>query len=266
MPVVVDTHLHLYPCYDRVKLLQSLIRGLRSVAPGAQAAACLVDGAGSAGYRNLTKATAGDCDGVSVRTLPNGDAAIVRCGDLGRVVIVAGRQIVTREKIEILALGTRQTFANGLDAAQTVEDILTQGALPVVSWAPGKWFFKRGRVVSSLLERFRPDQLLIGDTHLRPTVWPRPRLMKRAARMGFRTVCGSDPLPIIGEETRAGAYATAFTGKLDEEDPTASFKRLLLLCEPYCTVGRRDTIVSVVRRLKRHAGRRRERSGDPERG
>lgn len=129
--------------------------------------------------------------------------------------ILPGRQLITSENIELLALSCSVPLIEGQTAQQTVKTILAAGGVPVVAWSPGKWFFNRGRVVANLLQSTPRKRLLIGDTSLRPLGWGLPSLIRRGARAGFGVVAGSDPLPFAGEENLFGAYVSSVDSELE---------------------------------------------------
>lgn len=165
-----------------------------------------------------------------------------------------GRQIVTKERIEILCLLSDLKIENGLAARQVIDIIRQNNGIPVLSWAPGKWFFKRGKLVESLINSNKPGSILLGDTALRPTIWGQPLLIKRAVRKGFTVICGSDPLPFSGEENVMGRYAISFECDFDANDPTGSIRNYLLNAAPKpVIVGKRGGIFSTIYRIFMHA-------------
>ena len=111
--------------------------------------------------------------------------------------IVAGRQIVTSERLEVHALGTRARFADGLDMEQTLAAVRQTGALAVLPWGAGKWLGSRGRQVTDLLGREAQD-LLLADNGGRPWFWPETRF--RLA--GERPCSRFRPAAAGGEERR----------------------------------------------------------------
>lgn len=255
MRVVADTHLHLYPCYDLARAMSCLGTNLKELA-----------GRDAVGLGFLAERH--DCNSFSclvsremktegaapnIRPDTGGEALVVEEENGGRLYLFPGRQIVTAERIEILALATSVGFPDGLPAVEAIERTLGEGGVPVLAWAPGKWFFGRRKVVAKLLERFEPAALLIGDSSLRPTVWPEPLLMRHARHLGFQVVAGSDPLPFPGEEAMMGAYATALEGEFDPSRPLASARELLRGGRNPVPVGRRGGPIQVIRRLRQNA-------------
>ena len=248
MMVIADTHVHLYPSYDTVRLLDGLHARLSALAPGAVQAAFLTEGKGFRAFDDLS----GRFGAWTVEPSPEPGCLLATCDDDAEMYIVAGRQIVTRERIEILALATSEMIADGQIAHATVNAVLEAGGVPVVAWAPGKWFFGRGKIVASLIESCDPGQLAVGDTILRATCWAEPLLMRAARRRGCTVLAGSDPLPFAGEEVRAGTYATVLEGAFDKQKPRSSLRELLQTGSA-CTMGRRNGPVLMLQRLRKNA-------------
>jgi hypothetical protein len=183
------------------------------------------------------------------------DGCLALGGENGlRLLLFAGRQIVTAERLEILLLTVDLPIADGLPVSEVVERAIGSGGVPVLAWAPGKWFFKRGGIVAGLLRRFAAGELLLGDTTLRPTLWGEPRLMRSARRRGFGILAGSDPLPFPGEEVILGRYATVMDGDFDVDRPLAGVRRMLSSSGGLgASVGSRGGVVETLRRLRGNA-------------
>jgi hypothetical protein len=145
-----------------------------------------------------------------------------------RMFVVAGRQVVTRERIEVLALATLARIGEGKPLADTVDDIRNEGGLAVLPWGVGKWLGKRREYLSDFIQNVVPTSLFVGDNGGRPEFWPRPALFDLAARRGIRLLPGSDPLPLNGEEYRVGSYGAMVTGDCSDQTPAADLKKLLL--------------------------------------
>jgi hypothetical protein len=227
--LVADTHVHLYPGYDVAAALGALVANLaRLAAPGDIPAAFLAerrDCQAFAALRDGTLKPAGEA--LEIRPLAAAGAVLVAAPGKPPVYLFAGRQVVAAERLEILALATRADIPDGLPAVRVIAETLAAGGAPVIGWSPGKWWGARGRLVLELLERFKPGELLLGDTLLRPALCPEPRLMREARRRGHAVLAGSDPLPLAGEEVFLGAYATVLQGAFDPGQPRESACHLL---------------------------------------
>lgn len=145
----------------------------------------------------------------------------------GRLFMLAGRQIVTAEKLEVLALATTAIIADGLALPETVEAVRQEKGLAVLPWGAGKWLGKRGEIVDRYLQSAAPAGLFVGDNGGRPVFWPSPRTFFSAANRGIRLLPGTDPLPLASEELRVGSYGGWLQGECSDDHPSADIKALL---------------------------------------
>lgn len=193
-----------------------------------------------------------EIDGYRIDKTKEPESRVVRDADTGEPLfyILAGRQIVTTENLEVCALATLCRCGHKkLSTADTIQSIYENGGIATLNWAPGKWFGARGRIVQNMLDSHLPSKLFISDTTMRPRFWPVPRLMKFALKNGFKLICGSDPLPFPGEENILGSYATLTSGEFDENIPADSVRAIFL--NPATDLqpcGHRSGLFSFIRR------------------
>jgi len=132
----------------------------------------------------------------------------------GRLLVIAGRQIVSLERIEVLAVDCRENIPNGLTLDATIAAMQEMGgAVPVLPWGVGKWSGERGRLVANAAARY---SLLLGDNAGRPFGWPRPALFQQ-----YVVLPGTDPLRLRSEQERVGIYGFMLEGRFDFERPAA---------------------------------------------
>jgi SAM-dependent methyltransferase len=143
------------------------------------------------------------------------------------LVLVAGRQIVTAEGLEVLALAAAGPFADGQELAATVAAVGEAGGLAVLPWGFGKWWGRRGKVLTRFLEQAQPGTVFLGDNGGRPQLGPIPRPFTRAAGRGIFTLPGSDPLPLPAERDAVGRYGFVLEGAVDPARPAAGLLWLL---------------------------------------
>ncbi len=259
MLIVADTHVHLYPSYDLTRALdaafENLGRLVSDVCPegrGSEAVVkvvCLTERRDCHLFREL------NAGGVTLNSRfslhHHGDEVIMVSRDGGEelLLVVAGRQIVTRERLEVLALTTDADIPDGLPIDEVITRVRSVGGIPVLTWAAGKWLFGRGRVVRRVLKSAPKGDLLVGDSSLRPAGWWEPSLMRLARERGVRVVAGTDPLPISGEEGVVGTYGIVGESDFNWRDPIGSIRSMLLSSPTMRIVGRRGDLKDVWRRL-----------------
>ena len=147
------------------------------------------------------------------------------------LILIAGRQIVTAEGLEVLALGAPGPFEDGRPLGESVAAVRAAGGLPVLPWGFGKWWGGRGRaldrfLVAALGVEDRPA-LFLGDTANRPAGLPPPAQFGRAAARGIPVLPGSDPLPLPGGAATAGSYGFVLDGRIERDRPAAGLQALL---------------------------------------
>tara|TARA_R100000750_G_scaffold62377_1_gene55971 strand:- start:1824 stop:2648 length:825 start_codon:yes stop_codon:yes gene_type:complete len=220
----VDGHVHIHPHADLAALLEAAVGNLSRLA-GEGAGPCLL----------LTETARADVfaemragrrvpPGWTIETPAADPAAIVACRGSHRLLLVAGRQIVTSEKLEVLALATCDRFADGASLDETLEALHAAGIPAVLPWGLGKWIGKRGGIVADRIARAKPG-VILGDNKGRPIGWPAPRIFN--ADRGGIVLPGSDPLPIPGSETVVGSYGFLLEGGLDGDRPAADLSARL---------------------------------------
>lgn len=225
----------MYPGYDVSRALASLAGNLAKAAspPATSPGDCiclglLAESKRNRFYREVRREGYPSSGGtLLLASGPDEGCLTILDGDAIKGWLIAGRQIVTRERLEILGLGRDITVPDGLPAEDTLKAIRAEGAAPVLSWAPGKWFSSRGELVEKLIVSHEAGDFLIGDTGLRPAFWGLPRLMRLARERGYRIIGGSDPLPLPDEEAWLGTYGITITAAFDPGKPAESMRQLL---------------------------------------
>ena len=238
----VDAHVHLHPCYDPDDLLDNAYENLAAATNGADRAAR------KAYFLLLAECAPDDCFGA-LRALAEGQSAsngpsglrlrrwaVAPTGEAISVVarqaqqelfIVAGRQVACREGLEVLVLGTTHRFDDGRPIRDILRETDALGVPRVIPWGPGKWFFRRGRLVNALIEEFRKPTLFLGDEGGRPVFWGYPQHFTHAARLGVRDLPGTDPLPFPHDVEKVGRMGLKVTIDLDPARPGASLLHAL---------------------------------------
>jgi hypothetical protein len=267
MLLVADTHVHIYPSYNLEVALGAAFENLGRLAGqasgGVVRVACLTERHDCHMFKALRAGNVTLDPRYSLHH--HGDEVLMVARDGGEelLLIVAGRQIVTRERLEVLALTADAEIPDGLAIGEVLERVRGAGGVPVLPWGAGKWLFGRGRVIRRIVNAAQKGTLLVGDSSLRPAGWGEPGIMSLARSRGIRVVAGSDPLPVPGEEQRIGTYGILGEYDFNWRDPLGSIRGLLLESPSLRTVGERGDVRTVWSRLMAH---RRMKKGGCDRG
>lgn len=227
--LVCDTHVHFYPFYDLAVWLSTAKAALVKNQPDEIHAVCLTERVDCNFFSELK---AGKHSAAGWKFEPTAEIGAMTARDESgfELLIFAGRQINTVERLEILALTADLNLNDGLPAEETIRRIADGGALPVLNWAPGKWFGARGELAEILLDKSLLGdlpQVLVCDTTLRPWGWPEPDLITLSRQRGIKVLRGSDPLPLAGEEKLVGSYGITYFGDFDRSLPVNSLREIL---------------------------------------
>lgn len=257
--LAIDGHVHIYKPYDWTDAVSALITNLSAAILSSDSRqhviiGLLAESKSGQFYKDVISRGSPLTKGsFQLEAGPDADSLLIRESGIIRGYLIAGRQVVTLEKLEVLALGKDVSISNGQPLKATIQAITAQGAVPVLSWSPGKWFFGRGKLVANLIATTPSDNFLIGDIGLRPTVWPVPRLMSLASWRGFKIIGGSDSLPLPGEERWIGKNGVQVTGSFNPLKPAASIRSILLNPDSiYTPLGKRCPLMAFVSRWGRN--------------
>jgi hypothetical protein len=243
--IFVDSHVHIHDCFDIGFLLDSAFQNFQNVAlehaESGQAASfvlLLTERNNEKWFKRISmtleKTSRGEApvakNWKAVKTDSSDSLMVVRADSAEKkMYVVAGRQVVTREKIEVLSIYSREHVGDGLSLIETVTLIGQAGAIPVLPWGAGKWFGKRGEKIRKFLSEKRGSKVYLGDNGGRPNLWPTPTLFRLAADKGIAVLPGSDVLPLQGEAGRIGTYGFYLNDTiLPGVDPAMYLKTKLL--------------------------------------
>lgn len=226
---LVDAHVHLYAMYDRERFFTAaranFDRARREVGfSHTQYVMCFTEDSRHDAFGELP----GRFGSIEVVSTSDEAALRVRFAreeDGPEMYVLAGRQIITGEGLELLALATRVVIPDGVALAEGIERVRAAKGIPVVPWAFGKWWGRRGEVVrAALAGAGAPD---LGDNSARPSISSDPDLFHLAQSAGKMVLPGTDPLPLRAHQTRAGSYGFVLEGGISAEHPAGSFAAAL---------------------------------------
>ncbi len=255
--LMVDGHVHVYDCYEPDKFFHSAVANMSHWAekslPGQENVhklLLLTEGKGNDFFSKFKHNSIRFKKPAYRFTATQEQCSLILAeGKTPLCWVVRGRQIVTRENLEVLALATDQVIADGLPIQEVLDRLITQKDIAALAWGVGKWFFKRGKIIEKILADHRTPYLFMGDNSARPVFWSRPALFKLAERAGVPVINGSDPLPFSQEENKVGSCGFILTGDFDPARPAESLRRILSARERSIQLfGQRDGVFSFVKR------------------
>lgn len=248
---LVDTHVHLRESHDPAAVFDGAVSHFARMSQRLGARSCegvlmLAEARGEHGFDRLAATEKPIGDWLVEET---GDPLVIRCrrDEGASLLIVNGRQIATKQGLEVLTLISSHEIPDGLGIEETIEDALASGALVTLPWGFGKWTGARRRLMLDLVGRFGPRGVAVGDSAGRPAGLGDGAVFTLARKMGVPVLPGTDPLPIPGHHRRAGRYGLWFEGGLDQQALAADLREKLTSGMPAdATIGRRDGLLTAL--------------------
>lgn len=236
---ILDAHVHFHECFDISNFLDQAYSNFStqisadSSCQEFSAALLLTESYGTDWFRTLRQ-SAGPDENFPWRDwrirLNDEDESVTAISRTGQTIsIVAGRQIVTAERLEILALGLNAEVKDGLPIEQVIAAVQEKEAICVLPWGFGKWTGQRGKVVHDILDSDVKTNFFIGDNAGRLALWPAPPEFAAAAAKNIRILPGSDPLPYAEQVGSVARFGFMMDGGLDEQQPFRDIRQKLLL-------------------------------------
>lgn len=231
-PILIDAHVHIYDCFDLNTFLDAAWQNFYRWAGRRDQFVGVLLLTESATYNQFqTLLAQADLPSSSGWTFASTSEtySLRAMGPQGQTLyLVAGRQIITAEKLEVLALISDRTFPDGLPAAETISAIQADGGIAVLPWGVAKWVGKRGQLVARLLQQQELAPVFLGDNSGRPQFWLRPRYFSQVEQQGLPLLLGTDPLPLDSETSRPGQFGLMLMGEFNNNEPGSYIKANLL--------------------------------------
>lgn len=231
--VIVDAHVHVYPQFEPARLLASAhenfarhIRANYGADAVWQGVLMLSETQACDWFAQAHAIGSSTIDGWSLEAADDAISMLATGPAQQRIHIVAGRQINTREGVEVLTLASTVRIADGAPLESTLKQAVNAGSVVVLPWGAGKWLGRRGELVARTLQECR-DRIFAGDNAGRPWIWPRPAVFAACEARGRPVLPGTDPLPLRGCEKRVGTYGFVMQGTLRESQPGLELRERL---------------------------------------
>lgn len=255
VPILNDGHVHFHGCFDLDRFFgtahANFERAIRRRALPADSLRCLwlTENRSDHFFRAwIAGEASGTRRGWRFTAGADSESLVARHDEGPAILVMPGRQVRSREGLEVLALGTARDFADGLPFETALREVMDSEAVAVVPWGFGKWWLRRGALVARALELGSPGRLFLGDNGGRLAPSLRPRLFAIARRHGIAVLPGSDPLPFPREVERVASYGFVLEAAVDPARPGESLRQALrTVVEDPPTFGSRAGLLPFVR-------------------
>ena len=232
--ILADAHVHIHECFNLNDALDSAHNNFLTVArqlsagPHAIGALFLTESSTADYYAHMVNSRKKrECLDWRFEATEEPISLIARKNGSMPIVVIAGRQIVTAERLEVLALGAANEHPDGQPIRDVLQGVTAANAIPVIPWGFGKWMGRRGRILRALLEDSTVPSFYLGDNSGRPAFIPNPREFDRTRTDAGHILSGSDPLPFPSECTKPGSFGFSLRSKIDLEHPMQSLSRAI---------------------------------------
>ena len=234
--IIFDSHVHIYDCYNIKNFFHFVLKNFgnqsKKIGTNKYIGVLFLTETKNENYfqkirENYFKYA---FDELNLKQVKDNESVclLYESNDNNFLIIVPGKQIITSEKLEVLAVGTNNSIEYGISLKNTIEKIKSFGALPIIPWGVGKWIGKKHEFVKTFLDNVEDINYFLGDNGGRPLFWPTPGLFKIADKKGIFTLRGSDPLPLIKQEEKVGKFGFYIRTNFDFNYPAKEIKNLLL--------------------------------------
>lgn len=224
--ILLDAHIHIHECYDLNTFFNSAKANFSKQAENEnshdfQSALCLTESHKTNYFEILSeKAKKNEKIGNwEIVKTQNPNSIILIDNDNFEIILIAGRQIVTKENLEVLALGLIEDPNDGNPIEEVIKFVNGKKAISVIPWGVGKWIGSRKQIVEKLVLQNNTFPIYLGDNGNRPFFWSKPEIFDSAFKNGILNIPGSDPLPFLNEVKKPGSFGFFIDGNLDTEKP-----------------------------------------------
>jgi hypothetical protein len=248
MNYLCDSHVHYYSCYDKESFfdeaLSNFTRAAQHLNLNAEFTGCLflTETSRDHYFQEFREKASLVSEGRwKFHKTAEKDSLLVEEEGKAKIVVVAGRQIISREAIEVLALGCDAEFAEGLSIQDTIKEVQEKRAIPVLPWGFGKWSGKRREVLCQFLSQNPKGPLFLGDTGQRAHFLAVPDKLGK----DLSVLRGSDSYPFDSDMNKVGSYGSLLEGKIDTNHPAESLKKLIITKKDSLkSYGKNETLIN----------------------
>jgi hypothetical protein len=232
--LLIDSHVHIHECFDLEEFLNNIFANFSNYAHEIDNSipwigVLLLSEIKGNNFFNLILNSSGQkfLNNFIITKTEEEESFIIQKSNGQKVIVISGRQIITKGGIELLTLCTTKYFNENEDLHRTILDVITANAIPVIPWGVGKWVGEKKNIVRDFINLNKNINFFLGDNSGRIKFWPEPYLFKLGKSCNRFILPGTDALPIRSEVSKTGSYGFYLITKMDFSKPSESLKKNL---------------------------------------
>ena len=225
--LLIDSHVHIHQCYNLDEYLASTFSNFSSFANGIEngkdwIGVLFLTEIEGVNYFNLIKSSDAKIDStkfVVYKTIED-NSVIISNRSEQKIILIAGRQIIAKDGIEVLAVGITKDCSSGKSLDITIDEINSKGGIPILPWGVGKWLGKSKKVIKKFIENNKNKNFFLGDNSSRPKLWLEPDIFELGRKSNHFVLPGTDSLAIQSEVNKTGTYGFILNTEINLNEPT----------------------------------------------
>lgn len=224
--ILIDAHIHIHDCFNIEKFFNNaknnFLRQLQlSNSNDHFAILCLTESHRINYFKQLSEKVGAynKLNGWKVDLTSNENVIKLIDNKKFEIFLVAGRQIVTKENLEVLAIGLVEDPEDGQPIEEVINYTANQKSISVIPWGVGKWTGRRKEIVEKIILQSGTFPIYLGDNGNRPFFLKKSDFFDLALKNGILNIPGSDPLPFKNGENKPGSFGFMIDDALDIDKP-----------------------------------------------
>jgi hypothetical protein len=253
--IIIDAHIHIHDCFNLGKFFDFAETNFKQQAKKINSNSfsgvlCLTEISGVDVFNKLRN-IAGKKENIGSWNVgfTKEENSLALTKDNFTIFIIAGRQIVTEKKLEVLAIGLKKDFQDGKPAEEVIKHVVEFGAIPIIPWGFGKWFSPRKQILEKIVLQKKSYPIFLGDNGNRPWIFKKSKLIKLAfENNNILDLPGSDPLPFNREVKKPGSFGFYIEDVINQDKPFDNIYKIITTTKKqFKTYGKLESLFYFVK-------------------
>lgn len=222
--ILIDSHVHFHKCFKIEKFFSSVFQNFSTEVLKHEEKSdwygvlCLTEISGSNFFEALFSKKIAP-DEFSLEFTNEEESVIVKNKYDEIIIVIAGKQIIAQNGIEVLALGTTKNFETNNCIEKTISEVNESSAIAVLPWGVGKWLGRKKEIIKKFVFENSEEKFFLGDNSGRPSFWAEPDIFEIGKSSNHFILAGTDALAIPREENKTGTYGFYLNSEINLEEP-----------------------------------------------